>query len=133
MTDSVTEIMNEIKTLHASYLDDMKTFEKSLKELQALPPLPKKELKFSFTGLVKEYANAVKIGGSATTMKPSCAKAIEKASKNLTSESISAAIKALEDHASEVKKNEKGNKDAAKFISSIGKIVEKLSRLEKML
>ncbi len=126
MDDSTKTILDEIKSLGSEY----KKFKKELKKLEdkagKLEGLG--EWKIIFPGLVKAYADAVKSSDGLTSLKPSCAKAIETAEKKPTVDSVKSAMKSVSEHMEEFKKAAKTDKKAAEFVKQMGALEKKLEK-----
>ncbi|QGJ69346.1 Hypothetical protein PBC10988_10200 [Planctomycetales bacterium 10988] len=119
--------------------DDDKVFEKELKKIKDEAEKLKKEAevlhkfwttppKLTFPGLSKDYAKAVKATKGLTTMKPSCTKALTVAEKKPSDKSFKDAAKALQEHAVEVEKENKGDKKATQFKKDIIALIGTLKK-----
>lgn len=81
------------------------------------------------TGLEKAYFDAVKAGNGLTSVRPSAVKAIAAVEKKLSTQTVKAAISALQQHVDEVQKSDGSDKRFSKFQKEMKGVCARLDHI----
>jgi hypothetical protein len=131
-----TEVLLKTVASQLAKLDDLEKQEQSFaRRMEVLRQRAKKLQNPVFTvpGLLATYMNAVKHTEGMTSVVPSCVKALQIAEKSATVESVTSAIKSLEDHKKSVQKGIGSDpikrRMGSQFIDELDRIAKKLTNL----